>query len=57
MVQGFVHEHSLVASRVNEVSAGFIECIEQLEGGLLGHAPIAILLPLVSDAHGTELKG
>ena len=44
----------LIAGSVNEVSAGFIEGIEELKSGFLVGAAQAIRLPLVADAHGAE---
>lgn len=47
--------YSLVVGSVDEVSACFIECIQQFERSLLIHAPHE-LVPFIPNAHSTELK-
>ena len=52
-----ISERPLLAiSGIDEVSTGIIEGIQELEGRFLVHTPHAKLLPLVPDAHTTELE-
>lgn len=48
---------SLVVRGVDEVSAGFVVCVEKLEAALLVHRTPPKLVPLVADVRGAELDG
>lgn len=49
--------YSLVTSRVDEVSTSGIERVEKLEAALFVHRAEPVLIPLVTDTHGTETNG
>lgn len=49
------YEHALSIGSVDKVPACVKERIKELEAALLVHRAHAVLLPLVTDAHGTEL--
>ena len=55
-MDGRITSYVLVIGGVNEISPSLVERIEELERGCLVHATHAELLPLVTDAHGTELQ-
>ena len=46
----------LIVGSIDEISAGFIECVKELEGGLLVHGAHTELGPLVADAHAPEAE-
>jgi len=49
--------YALIIGCVDEISPSLVERIEKLERGFLVHTTHAELVPLVTDAHGTELQG
>ena len=49
--------NSLIVGCIDEVSAGLIKSVKQLEAGFLIHSSHPVLIPLVTNAHGTETDG
>lgn len=52
-----VCEYSLVVGSVDKVPATVVEGVEELEAVYLVHGTHTSSCPLVTNAHGTELKG
>lgn len=47
----------LVVSSVNEISAGVVEGIKELEALLFIHCSHSDLVPFITNVHGTEADG
>ena len=47
--------NSLIVGCIDEVSAGLIESVKQLEARFLIHSSHPLLVPFVTNAHGAEL--